>query len=264
MPVSEVYIYTHTHTQTHTADNSVSACASCLRLSLFFLELLYDFAEYELLMRLHWCPTASQHVWCVCARHSTLSNAANPCLGEIRSLIRQPQGLHSVITLNPPPPIRHHKPSFPPMGPQVGGCPPEGVCVFGVNAGKGSCLQVAEKSAGMLRHIQTSKKTQTQATKYLWSHLCVCVCLPCVFINTFYVFISTFKISWSGHWSSTSESWKSLSEWWGWSSGLDSFALASREHPSLLARSVTPATQWPALHMVCALAVLSKHLSPCF
>lgn len=31
---------------THTADNSFSACASCLRLSLFFLELLYVFARF--------------------------------------------------------------------------------------------------------------------------------------------------------------------------------------------------------------------------
>lgn len=42
----------------------------------------------------------SAYMGCVC--HSTLCNAVNPCLGEIRSLIRQPQGLHSVITLNPP------------------------------------------------------------------------------------------------------------------------------------------------------------------
>ena len=106
-------------------------------------------------------------VCCVC--HSTLCNAANPCLGEIRSLIRQPQGLHSVITLNPPPSAttQHHFTLWDlrldvtrqreRVCARVCVCVRACVCVFGVNAGKGSCLRVAEKSVGMLRHIQTSK-----------------------------------------------------------------------------------------------------------
>lgn len=55
-------------------------------------------------MCLCWCPRESQCMYEGCVCHSTLCNTVNPCLGEIRSLICQTQGLHSVITLNPPPP----------------------------------------------------------------------------------------------------------------------------------------------------------------
>lgn len=68
--------------------------------------------------------------------HSTLCNAVNPCLGEIRSLIRQPQGLHSVITLNPPH-SHHHTALVHPVGLQVGWCKSGRVCVC-ANAGRGA------------------------------------------------------------------------------------------------------------------------------
>lgn len=76
----------------------------------------YWIAKCSLCVRvwLCWCPTTSQHKHvqskgCVCC--STLCNAGNPCLGEIRSLICQPLGLHWVITLNHPLPViamQHH------------------------------------------------------------------------------------------------------------------------------------------------------------
>ena len=122
MPVSEVYTHTHIHTL-----QIIPSVLVPLVWGLAYVFFFFFFKSYCMILPSMSCQcvcecacTDAQQpvsvygvcvcvcVCCVC--HSTLCNAANPCLGEIRSLIRQPQGLHSVITLNPPPSAttQHH------------------------------------------------------------------------------------------------------------------------------------------------------------
>lgn len=125
--------------------------------------------------------------------HSTLFNAVNPCLGEIRSLICQPQGLHSVITLNPPPTqaatTQHHFTLWDLRfdGARLSVC----WCVWRgeLSAGRGDVGRHAKAPAHKQKHKHTLSFDLCWYKTDRLEGLLVIQALPCVFLSVSCVWV---------------------------------------------------------------------------